>query len=180
MLIDILIFCPVLTCTLLGWRDGIVRKLVASVVIIISLFLGQIYMHDVGMLWVNKMHVDPSDAATYGFLTILFGALIIQSLIYKFAAGSYKIGGIADHMGGTVIGFFEGILFTSCILFIFALSGIPSRRTVHDSQFYKPVVNVAPQILDVASTLGPEAIEKLKDFGTSSDTTAPAPSRRRK
>ena len=48
MLLDILIFIPVLMCILFGLRDGIVRKLVAIVVLIAGLILGQLYMRDVG------------------------------------------------------------------------------------------------------------------------------------
>ena len=170
MLIDILIFTPVLTFTLLGWRDGIVRKIVACVVIIVGLFLAQIYMHDVGTYLVEHMGVATTTAPSFGFLIIFLSLIVLQGVIYKLATGSYKIGGIADHIGGTIIGLFEGILFTSCILYLMALNGTPSRRTAKDSQFYKPVVNIAPQILDVASGIGPETVAKLKELGISTES----------
>jgi uncharacterized membrane protein required for colicin V production len=100
----------------------------------------------------------------YGFLIIFVSVVIVQGLLYKVLAGSYKIGGIADRLGGIILGLVEGTLFISSLLFIFALSGTPARETARDSRFYKAIVNIAPQILDFTSTLGPEAMEKFKEI----------------
>jgi membrane protein required for colicin V production len=166
MLLDILISVPLLFFIILGARDGIVRKLVASVVLIAGLILGQIFMRDVGEMLVGRAGISHDDAPTYGFLLIFFGLFIVQSLLYKILTGSYKIGGVADRIGGTVVGFIEGALLVSSLLFIFAMSGFPDRQTKRDARFYKPFVNIAPQILDLTSTVGPEVLDKLKDIGT--------------
>jgi uncharacterized membrane protein required for colicin V production len=166
MLLDILIFVPVLMCILFGLRDGIVRKLVAIVVLIAGLILGQIYMRDVGDLLVGRGGTNPEDAPIYGYLVIFLGLLIVQGLFYRIVAKNYKIGGFADRIGGIVLGFIEGVLFVSTLLFIFATSDFPDRNNKRDSQFYKSVVNIAPQILDMTSTVGPEVLNKLKDVGT--------------
>ncbi len=166
MLLDILIFVPVLMCILFGLRDGIVRKLVAIVVLIAGLILGQIYMRDVGDLLVGRGGTNPEDAPIYGYLVIFLGLLIVQGLFYRIVAKNYKIGGFADRIGGIVLGFIEGVLFVSTLLFIFATSDFPDRNNKRDSQFYKSVVNIAPQILYITSTVGPEVLNKLKDVGT--------------
>jgi uncharacterized membrane protein required for colicin V production len=101
-----------------------------------------------------------------GFLLIFLGLFILQSLLYKILTGSYKIGGIADRIGGIVFGFIEGALFVSSLLFIFAMSGFPNREASRDTRFYKTFVNIAPQILDMTSTVGPDVLEKLKEVGT--------------
>ena len=93
----------------------------------------------------------------------------MQGLLYRILAKNYKIGGFADRVGGIVLGFVEGVLFVSSLLLIFATSDFPDRNNKRDSQFYKSVVNVAPQILDMTSVVGPEVINKLKDV-TSPDS----------
>jgi uncharacterized membrane protein required for colicin V production len=166
MLLDILIFTPTLLFILLGVRDGTVRKLVAIVVLIAGLILAQMYMRDLGNIIVGRGGIDAEEAPTYGFLIIFFGLFILQALLYKIITKSYKIGGIPDRIGGTVLGFIEGAIFVSSLLFIFAMSGFPDRQTKRDSSFYKPIVNIAPQILDLTSTVGPEVLEKFKEIGT--------------
>jgi len=168
MLLDILIFVPVLMCILFGFRDGIVRKLVAIVVIIAGLILGQMYMRDVENLLGGHGGTGREDAPTNGFLIIFLGLLILQGVLYRILAKNYKIGGFADRMGGLVLGFVEGALFVSSLLFIFAMSDFPDKNNKRDSQFYKSVVNIAPQILDFTSSLGNDSYENLKEIGTSS------------
>ena len=166
MLLDILIFVPILICILFGLRDGIVRKLVAISVLIAGLILGHIYMRDVGNFLASHWKINNEDAPIDGFLIIFLGLLILQGFLYRIVAKNYKIGGIADRIGGIVLGFTEGVLFVSSMLFIFAMTDFPDRNNKHDSEFYKSVVNVAPQILDFVSTVGPDSYEKLKGMGT--------------
>jgi uncharacterized membrane protein required for colicin V production len=167
MLLDILIFIPILMCILFGFRDGTVRKLVAIVVLIAGLILGQLYMRDVGNLLAGQGEGNKEGSPMNGFLVIFIGMFIVQGLLYRILAKNYKIGGFADKLGGLALGFIEGALFVSSLLFIFAMSDFPDKNNKHDSQFYKSVVNIAPQILDMTSTLGPDAIEKIKGVGGS-------------
>ncbi len=160
MLVDIFIFIPVLTCILFGLRDGIIRKIVAIVVLIAGLILAQFYMHDVGKYFIEHAEASQENAPIYGFLCIFLGLFLIQGFIYRIVTKNYKIGGITDRIGGMVLGFFEGVLFVSSLLFIFALSGFPDIQNKRDSQFYKSVVNIAPQILDFTSTV-------VSDMGSS-------------
>jgi len=167
MILDILIGVPMIIFTVLGLRDGIVRKLVALVVLIIGLILGQIYMRPVGSYLADHTNIDPSNATMYGFLTIYMSLAILQGILYRVLTGGYKLGGVADRIGGIVVGFIEGAVFLSSLLFIFAMSGFPSRDVARDSRFYKPIVNIAPEILDFTSTTGPETLENLKELGKS-------------
>jgi uncharacterized membrane protein required for colicin V production len=160
MLLDILIAVPIILFTLLGLRDGVVRKLIAILVMIGGLFLGQMYQHDVGEFFISNLDADASEAPMFGYLAIFFGLVLVQALVYRLLAGKYKIGGMADRMIGCALGFAEGMLFISALLLILLPTGFPSRTTSKDSRFYKSVVNIAPQIMDVESTMSPDAIQQ--------------------
>ena len=164
MLIDIILGISLIIFIILGLRDGILRKFVACIALIVGLFLGHIYMHNIGDLLIENAGINQSKAPLYGFLIIFFSIMITQGLLYKILTGGYKLKGIADRIGGVVIGFIEGVLFLSSVLFIFALSDIPSLVTARDSKLYRPIVNISPQILDYSSTLSTDTIEKLKDI----------------
>jgi uncharacterized membrane protein required for colicin V production len=174
MLLDIFLGIPIIIFTLLGWRDGIIRKLVACIALFAGLILGQIFMHDVGEILVETANISSSNASMYGFLIIFVGIAILQGLLYKILAGSYKIGGLADRLGGVVVGFIEGALFLSTLLLIFAFAGIPSRETAQSSSLYKSIVNIAPQALDFTSTAGPETLDKIKNIGSDNTETKDA------
>ena len=166
MILDLLLLCWLIFASLTGVRDGIVRKLVSSAMTIVAVILGQIFMRDAANVLVEGAGVDPSGAPLLGFLAVFFGILLAQALIYRFATGSYKIGGIPDRIGGGVLGVFQGVLFLSSFLLIMAMAGWPSKSMTRDSRIYRGIVNISPQIIDAITTAGPDAVEELKGIST--------------
>jgi uncharacterized membrane protein required for colicin V production len=170
MLLDLLIISPLILYTALGLRDGVVRKLVAIAVLIAGLFIGQVLMQPFGNFLSSRKIVNSADAPMYAFLFIFLGMFIVQSLLYRLITKNYKIGGVADRIAGTVLGFIEGMIFTSSMLVIFALSGFPDKETSRDTRLYKAVVNIAPQIMDLSSVVNPEQSAKAKGADSSGST----------
>jgi uncharacterized membrane protein required for colicin V production len=163
MLLDILITGPMLVFTLLGLRDGVIRKLVAIVMFTVGLLLGQLFMKDVGQFLADNGWVRAEDASLDAYVIIFVGIAVLQGLLYKLIAHGYRIGGFLDRVGGLALGFMEGVLFLSCLFFILARTGFPSHDIKRDSMFYKPVVNIAPQILDATSFIDSESAQTMKE-----------------
>ncbi|MBI4428541.1 MAG: CvpA family protein [Ignavibacteriales bacterium] len=156
MILDFLIMPPIILTTMLGLRDGIVRKGVAILATVAALYFGQVFMHQAGSFYIENFEVEQSSAPVYGFMSVFSLVLVIQSLFYHLVTKNYKMGGIIDRVGGSFLGFVQGIIFMSCLLWIFSLQGVPSPKTAKQSELYRPVVNVAPQILDMFSNIGTE------------------------
>ncbi len=164
MILDLFLLSPLILYTLLGVRDGLVRKLVGIGAIILALFLAQAYMHDIGEFMSENMGISPSDAPSTGFVFIFFFVTLFVSIIYRVTSGNYKIGGVADKILGGVLGFVQGALLASSLLLMLAFQGIPSRTTLRDSRLYKPLVNIAPQILDLGGEIGPSAVKNIESL----------------
>jgi uncharacterized membrane protein required for colicin V production len=164
MLLDLLIAPPMLFFTLFGLRDGFVRKLVAILLMCVGLLVGQLFMNDLAQLFVENELVQAADAPLYAYLSIFLLVAVLQWLLYKFLARNYRIGGFLDRVGGIVFGFMEGAVFLSCLFYIFARTGFPSYDLRRDSMFYKPIVNIAPQILDLTSFIETESADKIKQM----------------
>jgi uncharacterized membrane protein required for colicin V production len=164
MIIDLVILLPWVGFGVLGFRDASVRKLTAIVVSIIALFVGQLLMHDVGNLFKSQLHVQPADAPMLAFLAIFFFMFFLQSILYRFLTGNYKIGGIVDRICGVVLGLVEGAVVISIIIFILTMQGPPSRRTLWDSRLYHPTASIAPRIMDFFSSMVSTANESVKDL----------------
>lgn len=166
MILDLMLGVWLILACLVGVRDGTVRKAVSSIMTIVALVLSQVFMRDAADVLVESAGVDPSNAPVLGAIVIFLGVMAIQALIYRFATGPYKIGGIADRIGGGIVGTVQGVLFVSSFLFLLAMVGFPSKSLKRDSRIYKSVVNISPQILDQVMTLGPEALDQLKDLSS--------------
>lgn len=164
MLLDLFLLTPLILFTLMGFRDGIVRKLVGIGAIILGLFMAQGFMHDLTEFLASTAGSTQEGSPELSFAIIFFSIILAVSLIYRLTSGNYKIGGIADRILGAVLGCIQGALLASSILLIMAFEGSPSRRTIEDSRMYKPLVNLAPQILDLGAEVGPGAVKNLQDL----------------
>lgn len=169
MTMDFLFLLPLIFFAMLGFRDGIVRKLTAIGTIIVAMFVAQFLQNDLAKVLRDHAGVEPADAPLRAYFLIFFSLLFIQALLYRVLAKAYKIGGIVDRVIGAALGLLEGGLILSVILVMLSLQGIPDRRTVRDSRLYGTLVSLAPMITDLASTALPEAKESLEKL------TSPAP-----
>ncbi len=166
MLMDLLIAFPVIGFMLFGMRDGVVRKIVATLTLVLGLVLGHFYMREVGEFLVKYANVLPNKGPMLGYYAVVMFLFAVQMIIYRFGAERYKIGGVFDKIAGTIVGTFEGVLFVSIFMYISLMSGPYSRDMTRDSEFYETVINVAPEVLDFTTNIGPEAFDSMKDMTT--------------
>jgi len=166
MIIDIVILLTWVAFGALGFRDASARKLVAIATVIVAMFLGQWLMHDVGTIFRDKLHVQPSSAPMDAFLFIFFFLFFVQAILYRFLTGNYKFGGIIDRIIGVPLGLVEGGIVISVVIFILTLDGPPSRKTIWDSKLYHPTASIAPRIMDLYSSAVASAGETLRDVGS--------------
>lgn len=163
MIIDLMIIFPVIVFTALGMRDGMVKKGIALFVTLTAIVVAQLTMDDMATWYVNEFDVERSSAIYYGYFTVFFGLILLQSLVFRLTAHDYKIGGIADRIVGAFLGFLQGIFIMSVVFMVLALQRIPSRTYRVDSRLYGTVVNIAPQFLDFTLTTVPMTSEELKE-----------------
>jgi len=162
MIIDILIIFPILAFTALGLKDGMVRKGIALGVTLAALVIAHLLMNDMATWYGNEFDLEPASAMFYGYFTVFFGLILLQSVVFRLTAHDYKVGGIADRIVGTFLGLLQGAFIMSAIFMILALQRIPSRTYRVDSRLYGTVVNLAPQFLDFTLTTVPVATEEIK------------------
>jgi uncharacterized membrane protein required for colicin V production len=163
MIIDIVILLTWVAFGALGFRDASARKLVAIVMAIVAMFLGQWLMHDLGTIFRDQLHVQPAAAPMDAFLFIFFFIMFLQSILYRFLTGNYKFGGIIDRIIGVPLGLVEGAVFISVVIFILTMDGPPSRRMIWDSRLYHTAASIAPRIMDTFSSAATSAGETLRD-----------------
>jgi uncharacterized membrane protein required for colicin V production len=166
MIIDVIILLPWVVFGALGFRDASVRKLSAIATCILAMFLSQWLMHDLGTLMQDKLHVLPEDAPVLAFAIIFFFTLFLQSILYRFLTGNYKIGGIVDRIGGVALGLVQGGIVISVVIFIFAMQEPPSEKTTRDSRLYGTTASFAPRIMDLFSSTLSTAGQSMRDVAS--------------
>ena len=162
--LDLLLASWLIIAGLLGFRDGSVRKLTSLVMTGVALFVGHMLMRSVGDVFIETLSVGDATGPMMGFLAVFVGIVLVQSIVYKIATESYKIGGLADMVAGSFLGLFQGMLFLSSLLFILSFAGVPSKSTKEYSKIYRSVVNIAPQLLDLFTTVQTSSFEDIEAF----------------
>lgn len=171
--LDLLISVPIIIFSLIGFRDGLVKKLVAIIMMILGLVVAQTYRADVGRMIAEFLGIYNNTFVTLGFLVIFIGVVTLQALLYRILTANYKIGGVADRSLGGILGFVQGVIFISAILMVYSVEGVPSKQAKRDSRFYRLVVNIAPQILDATSGIVPEFKGRLDELTKPSEINMP-------
>ena len=166
MIIDVILLLPWVAFGALGFRDASARKLVAIATAVLALFLGQLFMHDLAVVFRDQLHVQPANAPIDAFLFIFFFLFFLQSILYRFLTGNYKFGGIVDRIFGVALGLVEGAVVISVVIFIFTMDGPPSRKTIWDSRLYQPAASIAPRIMDLFSSAFNSANESMRDVAS--------------
>ena len=168
MFIDMAIVLPIIFGGVLGFRDGSVRKLASIAMTFGAMFVAKFFMNDLGGVLTDQLQSDPSWAPLHAYLIIFFCIVFLQSVLYRVLTDKYKIGGLADRLGGVVFGGVHTALVISVVLTIFAIKEIPSERTTRESRSYELVRNVSATLLNLVTQTVPQAsetIEKLKEQG---------------
>lgn len=187
MIIDLLIIFPILTFTALGLKDGMVRKGIALAATLAALVIAHLLMNDMASWYADEFDLEQGSAVFYGYFTVFFGLILLQSLIFRLTAHDYMVGGIADRIVGTFLGFLQGAFIMSAIFMILAIQRIPTRTYRIDSRLYYSVLNLAPQFLDFALTTVPVTTEEIKtktgqsldDLMKPQDIKKPAPTEKK-
>lgn len=140
-----------------GWRSGLFKKVFALVFLVIAIFIGAMYATAVSSALLSSFKLSEPISAGAAFLIIVIVIMMIQSLLYSMLI-KRMVDGIWNHIGGMLVGVFEGALFVSVALIFLNISlQVPSQQVRDDSILYKPLKNLAPQVFDKAMTMIPDS-----------------------
>ena len=162
--LDILIALIITVPAFTGFRKGFVRKLLGIAGIITGFILAvNFYETAASVLAViikgNKIFTD-----VLGFLFIIAIIYGVSIWLAKFIAGINSGSGLVDKILGTALGFLQGLIAASILLFNLSIADIPAKETRDASVFYKPVSKTAPVIFDKILDLFPGLKDVYKNY----------------
>lgn len=163
--LDILIIIGLSLFMLLGFRDGLFKKIFGIFSFWGGLVLATIFMNDFGIIIGNWLDI-PSDVANILsffliFLSIIIGQIFFYKWIGKTASESIKFW---SRIGGSALGIFQGAIVISLILVFLNIFDIPSAETKKESLLYSPLYQFAPIVFNKSTTWIPESKEFFKIF----------------
>lgn len=163
--IDYFILAMLAVGGLLGYRDGLFKKILAIVSFIIGIIVATKLMNPLGKILSDSLGFSTEIAYILAFSSVFMVFVILQNIVFRMVG---NIGGglqFINRIGGVLIGIIQGSLVASLILVMLNIFDVPSESTRTKSTLYKPTLNIAPRLFDLTSRFLPESksfYEELK------------------
>jgi membrane protein required for colicin V production len=147
--IDIIIIVVFLIGFILGFKDGLVRKLIGLAGLIIAIYLSVVLSGGLGRAIENTLGIEfylaEIIAGVLIFLTIILLFSIIKRLVHPYD----KVNNLVNQILGGVVGSLQMLFFTSAVLYLLGIFGIPGKQTLRSSLLYSRVHQIVPATVDL-------------------------------
>lgn len=152
--------------TFFGFRKGFLRKLLGIAGIIFGFILAVKFYDSLTPLLSKVIKENPAFVNVLSFLLIIgiiYGASI---WLARFIANMNSGTSIIDKILGTAVGFVQGLLVASVLLYNLSFANLPSAETRSSSLLYGTVTKIAPAMFDKILEYFPGLQDMYRDYKT--------------
>ena len=169
--IDYILISVVLIGFILGYKDGLVRKVIGLLGLIAAIYVAVTYSDTLGE-YLSPMFNDENYLAKIISGFVLFLATILAfAIIKRLIHPTDKVNKFLNQLLGGIAGTIQIVFFASVFLLLFNIISIPEQDDIDDSILYNPIYSVIPTTIDliVGSDFKTEGF--LKDYIESKNNT---------
>lgn len=154
-ILDIIIFAVFLVGFALGYKDGIVRKIIGLIGLGLAIFLSARYAEIVGHLLASSTNMESYFSKILAALLIFFFIIAVFALLKRLVHPFDKVNNLINQLLGAVVGAAQLLFFLSAIFFILSMFSLPNESTTKGSAFYKTVYNILPETVNLLNDYTP-------------------------
>jgi len=158
--LDYIILLIVLIGFLLGFKDGLVRKIIGLAGLALAVLFAIEFSDELGAflnpVFNNEIYFSN---IVSGFI-IFFLTILITSIVKRIVHPLDKVNRFVNQFLGGITGAVQIIFFISGFLLFLNIFSMPAKNSRDDSLFYKPVSSLVPAVIDLI--LGDDS--KTKDL----------------
>ncbi len=146
--VDYIILFFLIIGFILGFKDGIIRKLVGFVGLLISFFVAMELSSVVGAYLTPYFNNEPQVANIVAGIGIFFLLMLIVSILKRILHPVDKVNKFVNQLLGGIAGVIQMVFFISALLILFGIFNLPDGKAQNKSILYKPFYNVLPVTID--------------------------------
>ncbi len=167
--IDYILIAIILIGFILGYKDGLVRKVIGLLGLVVAVFLAITYSSNLGDYLAPMFNNENYLAKIVSGIVIFFATLLVFAIIKRLIHPSDKVNKFVNQLLGGIAGTLQIVFITSVFLLILNTISIPSEDDVKKSILYSSIYSVVPTTIDliVGSDFKTEGF--LKDYLESRD-----------
>ncbi|MFH1197683.1 MAG: CvpA family protein [bacterium] len=167
--IDFIIIIITAIGFILGFKDGLVRKIIGLIGLALGFYLAVKFSSQVGKFigpfFSDDVYLAEIIAGLLIFLTIILIASIVKRIIHPLD----KVNKFLNQLLGGIAGTIQILYFISAFLLILKIFDVPSKNVRNSSLLYNKTYNILPFTIDLILGKSPDAKDFLRDFIESKD-----------
>jgi membrane protein required for colicin V production len=163
-LIDIIIIIFLLAGFILGFKDGLVRKIIGLAGFCLAIFLAVKYSSDLGKIIESVFNIEfyfsEIIAGFVIFLLIVSIFAVIKRIVHPFD----KVNNLINQLLGGFVGFVQILFFLSAALYLLNIFSLPNKEAKKNSFLYYGVFAVLPKTIDYLKEYAPNSKKIIKKY----------------
>lgn len=162
--IDYILIIIVFIGFILGYKDGLVRKLIGLIGLILAIYLAITYAGPIGEQLAPIFNDEIYLAKMIGGFIIFLGTILFASIIKRLIHPVDKVNKFINQLLGGITGTIQIVFFASVFLLLLNVLNIPKQTDKDNSLLYTKIYNITPSIIDliIGSNFKTEGF--LKDY----------------
>jgi membrane protein required for colicin V production len=169
-IIDLVIILILAAGFILGYKDGLVRKIVGFIGFILAIYLALKFASGMGHLLEKAFGIEYYLAEILGGMIIFFLILVIFAVLKRIVHPFDRVNNVINQLLGGLVGAVQILFFISAVFFLLNVFSVPDKNSQDESLLYKNVYNVIPVTIDYMSDYTPETKKVIKDYINDKDT----------
>ncbi len=169
-LIDVIIVAVAGVGFILGFKDGLIRKLIGLAGFCIAVYASIRYAMSFGKIIVKITGIEIYLSEIIGGILIFFSIVFIFSVIKRLVHPFDKVNNLLNQILGGVVGTIQILFFLSAVFFLMNIFNAPSKKATDGSIFYKGVYNILPFTIDRINSITPKTKQFIKNYINEKDT----------
>ncbi len=149
---------------ILGFKDGIIRKLIGLLGVVTGLFASFMLAETLGAILIGFFDNEKNLSNIIAGILIFFAVLALFSILKRVIHPADKINKFVNQFLGGIFGIIQMAYFLSGFLLFFHIFNLPPENIVKNSVSYETVYKLLPETIDFVLGDKNATQDYLKDF----------------
>lgn len=168
--LDYIIIIVVCIGFILGFKDGLVRKIIGMIGLIAGILLAFQYSQMLGKYLNNFFNDDEYLSNIISGILIFLVVILISSILKRIIHPVDKLNKFVNQLIGGLFGTIQIFFLLSGIFIILEIIGFPSQKVKSESLMYSFVYDIIPKSIDYIIGKQSKAADFIKEFIENKDT----------
>lgn len=163
-ILDIIIVLIVITGFILGYKDGVVRKLIGVIGFVLAAYasirLAASFGRVIDKIFGIEFYLAELIGGVVIFLVIILITAIVKRLVHPFD----KVNNVINQLLGGFVGICQMLLFLSALFLLLNIFNFPSGKLRTGSYLHNKVLVIIPSVIRYIQNYTPETKKVIKDY----------------